>query len=553
MKRKWIFGILAVVMVFSIFSISQGADKFYYGAYKVCASLPYESPKLGELKDSLRFNIVEAWNLNQDNIHFLANNSLQALAYEPHDTNSPSNWSVISHYTLWEAEGFPGSNWNLRYNGGTLVDDASASGGKAMAFAPPDLPHLIQWGPTYHQEREYRPGQLIEYKAEFRLQYTLYIPRGAMAPRPPGAPVCSIMVVDRGTILKAKTLYPSDLGVGYKKKILDYTVPEWNQIEFQIYWFGTGVLYVDYVKVYDNYRWQLIEQEGHPVAEQIKAYVNQSWVHTTLPDGDTVVYRWSMRDQPGYIDCYEPYAYIDSLLKSNLPRIPGIQATCYFGDTNWIHDYLIRSEPVQYMIDAYPLGEEDTTESNIQQSLNWLTDNYNYNKRKAESLDKDFWVVVQAHLYAEVKKDSCKSDQGEIEYDDTIYCTGLKDPGPNEIRVLSFLPLCYGADAVMYYAIPLGINYFEDPPILTTGLYDAIVDTPTAKWEEIKNFTGPRVEKLGPIIKDLTWLGACPDDSVGSFILRNGEPSYIYNIVPRNHHPAYVEVGFFRDSLSGDD
>jgi hypothetical protein len=87
---------------------------------------------------------------------------------------------------------------------------------------------------------------------------------------------------------------------------------------------------------------------------------------------------------------------------------------------------------------------------------------------------------------------------------------------------------------------------------LGTGLYDPPQwgDSSTAKWRELKNFTAPRMDKLGPIIKDLTWLGACSGDSVGSFILRNDSSSYIKNIVPKNHYPPYVQVGFFKDKVN---
>jgi hypothetical protein len=86
--------------------------------------------------------------------------------------------------------------------------------------------------------------------------------------------------------------------------------------------------------------------------------------------------------------------------------------------------------------------------------------------------------------------------------------------------------------------------------VLVLGLYESLKDTPTDMWREIKDFRGPRMETLGPVFNQLDWQGACSDDSVGSFILRNLEPSYITNIVPQNHYPPYVEVGFFKD---GDD
>jgi hypothetical protein len=411
MKQKLIFGTLAVLMVFSIFSISRGADKFYYGSWGGNPERDFPF-----IKDSLRFNIVNT-DVHSSTVDSFVNHSLRAMVGNygcgSTDEYSPYRQAGQSHYTLWEAEGWDGSYFNLSYNGGEVVNDPYASGGKAVKFTGPGTPRLIQWGPTYSQERG-DPANPIKYTAEFRLKlfYSLYQPRGGRLPTPGQEFVCCIMVVDTvsDSILKADTLckgeFPSD--GSYKIFTLaDYTVPVWNQIEFQIYWFALPVAIdfrIDYVKVYDQNGWDLIENPTHYVANQIKAYVDSPWVHTTLPDGDTVVYRWYMRDQPEYIDCYKPFAYIDSLLKLNLPHIPGAQFTCHYSDTIRIHEYLLRSHPEEYMVDAYVFHADDTTESNIQQSLNLLTDNYNYNKRTADSLDKDFWVAVRAHLYAELKK-----------------------------------------------------------------------------------------------------------------------------------------------------
>ena len=104
MRTKWILMILAVVMIWLIFSISQAADKFYFGSYG------------GEehaymLKDSLKFNIVRAMTPSFY-IDSLASHGVRAIVLDG-DLNSPSHWSWISHYTLFEAEGFPGSNVNL--------------------------------------------------------------------------------------------------------------------------------------------------------------------------------------------------------------------------------------------------------------------------------------------------------------------------------------------------------------------------------------------------------------------------------------------------------
>jgi hypothetical protein len=319
MKAKWFFRTLTVVMLALIFSISQGADKFYYGSFHA----EYLLRKCPDFRDSLRFNIVFTRGLNENNIDSLAHDSLQGVAEQP-DFYSPTYQSCISHYTLWETEGLQGSYYQFSYNGGTLVDDTSASGGKAKRFSPFPGSRLIQWGPTYEQE----PGPAHYYTAEFCLKFisAIHLPnpnKGGGSP----IPVCSLMVVDTisHSILKDTTLYRSDfVGGGYKTFTLkDYSVPQNNRIEFQIYLFGAldaVYFYVDYVKAYDDNGNRLMSGQ---MDQDIKTYVNQDWVHTTIPGtGDTVVYRWYLRDQPHYIDCYQPFTYIDSLLRSiNTERV----------------------------------------------------------------------------------------------------------------------------------------------------------------------------------------------------------------------------------------
>jgi hypothetical protein len=535
MRSRLMFMIAVALMICSVAVIGRGSEKLYYGGFHVQA-LP---DKFQEMKDSLRFNLVFGMNM-RDYIDSLANASLQVVIDQPHDTTSPSYWSLAAHYTMWEAEGFPGSNYGLHFSGGGLVEDTSASGGQAMKWRVPETTQKIQWGPGYYQEPEC-DQEPIEYTAEFRLKFVsgLYQPppiRGGSAP----APVCSIMVVDvaHDTVLKVMTLNKNHFSGGVYKSLYltNYNVVSNNSIEFQIYLFGTTeavYFYVDYVKVYDQAGYELVYQGAHD--QEIINYVNQSWTTTRMASGDTfVIHRWYMKDEPGSIDCYAPYAYIDALLQDSTPYIPGAQWFNKFSDTNMLHDYLLRSNPVEYMIDIYPFRWDDSP-SNYQTRLNGPITDYYEGKLTAESHDKDFWVAVQAHIRGRLKVSTC-SDTFPAEYEyppgsDSIWCCSYRDPTPNEIRLQTFLCMCYGADAVMYYKTPHTIVVRGDGTWLEAGLYDQLHHARTPKWDEVIGFTGPRVEKIGPIIADLAWQGACFHDTVGSFVLRNAQPSYIDSIV----------------------
>jgi hypothetical protein len=554
MKRKWIFGILTVLMICLILSLSQGADKFYYGSWggKPERDFPF-------IKDSLRFNIVVG-DAHSSTIDSFVNHSLRAMVGNwgcgATDQYSPYRQAGQSHYTMWEAEGLEGSYYKLRYNGGTLVNDAFASGGKAMQFGGPAPPRLIQWGPTYSQEPKDGAGYPIEYTAVFRLKYLLSSPRGAMVPKPPADSLCRIMVVDSGTVLNYMKIYKRDfpgMGGTYDTFTLEYTVPNGNQIEFQIYWFGNAVLYVDYVKVYDDFGRQLIDDTTHLVANQIKAYVNQSWVHTTIPEtGDTVVYRWFLEDQPGYIDQLQPARYVDSLLRVVSSERVGFQAICRYMDTTFMHEYFLRHDPEEYQVDIYPTyyWGRDSSGVRFQDSVSVFTKWLNTCKNQAEEQDKDLWVTIQTHFWGNqvADPDSC-SPGPAFPYGGNWYCSGLiRPPTGNEVRLQTFLALCYGADAILHFSYPSRIDSTDLNQLkLELGLYDHIADTTTEMWREIAHFTGPRMEKLGPVFHQLTWQGACSGDSVGSFILRNEEPSYIDSMVGTNPDSIYVQVGFFDD------
>jgi hypothetical protein len=530
-SRIWL--VLVAIFIFAA-DVSTGGD-FYYGGFHAQSVLE----KCPALKDSLKFNLVFLIDLDSSNIHYLRDDSLKGVA-EQGDQNSPTWWSGHSFYTLWEAEGFPGSRKGFTYQGGTQVCDPQAHpypcsgiGWNAIRFCNPSDSGIVQAGPDYWQYGLGDDPYLVDFNLKFSGDRSI-----------PAKQVCKIMVDANGSIIRDSTLVVQDFPLtGYKEFKLDYKLSDLRSTQFKIQWFGVESLYVDYVTVYNAQGLSLMRGEQDTV---LKNYVQQSWVDTS------VVYRWYMKDQPGSIDCYMPYAHIDTLLKSNYPYKPGAQFTCYFGDTNSIQEYLVRTDPIEYMVDAYPFGADDTIESNIQQSLNWLTDNYNYNKRKAEGLNKDFWVATQAHAVG-YRKTTPSCDSGLMQYEyppgsNTYYCLFLKDPTANEVRVQTFLAMCYGADAVMNYRASYYLDTINfQPPYFETGLYDQYRNMPTLKWAEIIDFTGPRVEKIGHIIKDMIWQGAGVCYNVTSI-----PGSFINTVKSTEFDSAWIETGFFKDGSNAD-
>lgn len=573
MKAKQIFGILAVLMICSIFSVSQGADRFYYGTYGGW-NLDFDFQCM---RDSLKFNMASR-EVDSSNIGYWAQYSLRAIPANWGDFYSPTRWSTQSHYTMWEAEGLLGSNFGFDYTGGRLVLDDSASGSRAWLFEPfRDPAGLIQTGPNYDQEPCYVPGsdsllygRAIEYTAEFRLKSPLtYEPRSGG----PSPPICILKVVGKNTVgidtvLAHKVVYKSDFWnfYGYKTfKIEGYTIfntedlTDQNPIQFQIYWYGNRKLYIDYVKVYDENGKELIIEKRYD--QDIMGYVSQDWVHTIIPEtGDTVIYRWALRDEPGSIDLFEPARYIDSLLREKSSERVGFQAFNKWKDETFIHEYFLRQNPQEYHVDIYPTRwwAPDSSGEAFQQGVDSLTEYLRRSRQEAENREKDLWLTIQAFYFGWeiLPGDTCAP--GCSLYIDTTdidtagwYCYDLKrPPTPNELRLQTFLALCYGADAILNYCYNSWKEYHpglhgNGKYNVTLGLWDYWHNRPTLRWREIKNFTGPRVEALGSVFHQLTWQGACFYDSVGSFALLNGDSSYIDSIVGRDPDSTYVQVGFF--------
>ena len=555
MKANWIYIILSFLIGCSTFSISQGAGRFYYGTYS-----GHEGQNFPFISDSLKFNIVYD-SISIDNVQLYVNNSLRAIVSN-HAEGTPAYYATYSHYTLWDPESYQESYFHLTPIGGDTVLDASAYGGKAMYFNhPPDSAGFIQTGPGYDQELG-SSSNPIQYTAEFRLKSPLYFPN-VMSGKSGSGPVklCRLMVVGNGQVLGDSTVYGREFNNfnGYKSYKITYHATQ-NHIEFKIYWYGNRQLYVDYVKVYDYSGNRLMTGQ---VDQAIKDYVSQSWVHDyRLTNGDTVVYRWFLVDEPYYIDCFEPSRYIDSLLREKSTERVGFQVFNQWG-SDLEHEYFIRQNPKEYSIDIYPtrwwLGE--TTGATYQNGIDTYVHHLNAEKQKAIEEGKDFWVTIQGHYYGKLSPDSFCVDT--LDYplwvSDSLvpgvtypgwYCYYLKrPPTPNEVRFQTFLALCYGANSILnycYYTYNHPVPEYGGDTILNFGLYNDLVNQPTDRWREIKNFTSPRVVKLGPLLNQLTWEGACFGDSVGDFYLRNGPHSYIDSIVGIIHPDStYVQVGFF--------
>jgi hypothetical protein len=541
MKAKLIMCILTVLIICWIFFISYGADRFYYGTSWVDPERDFPL-----VADSLYFNIVRA-NADSATIDSFANYSLRALVSNPDDEYSPYKWASQSHYTLWEAEGYPGSYYGFTYAGGSKVWDPYASGDTAMLFSVSEHDSgLIQTGPGYNQERKNPLGQDIEYTAEFQLKSPDY--------SPPHDTVCILMVVGKGGVLADSVIFSSQFtdSLLYEVFEIHYYATQ-DSIQFQIYWMGNRTLYIDYVKAYDDNGWQLVDQGWHN--QGIMDYVSEDWVHTTLANGDTVVYRWYLQNEPWYVDLLEPARYIDSLLREKSTERLGYQIVGGYSDETFIHEYFLRHDPEQYFVEIYPTQYWGLwySGSDFQAGVDSFTMWLNNCKNQAEDYEKDFWVTIQTHFWGNEVADSLSCQYGPaFGYGEKWYCSKtLRAPTGNEVRLQTFMALCYGVDAISHFNYSSWID--DSNPSqwrLRLGLYDHIADTPTEMWYEIAHFSGPRVELLGPKFQELTWQGAGFYEDVSTIT-----GSFIDSLKPAPGESllaTYVEIGFFKDDADTD-
>jgi hypothetical protein len=531
----------------------QAAGTFHYGTSWVDPNR--EETDFPFLRDSLGFNIVRAY-ANSCTIDSFAKYSLSAMVSNCDDEYSPFKRASHSHYIVWEPERYPESNYQLEYEGGTMVDDSHASGGKAMLFDPlrGDKPGTIQEGPWYPQQ--YLDGMHpIQYHARFRLKSPLSNPRKSRGGSYPDSLICFLKVLGDSETLAKDTVYCSDFQyyLGYKDFELTYEASK-NPIEYQIYWTGNRLLYVDCVKVYDNNGWDLVEDSTHTAPEQIQTYVDSAWVHTTFPStDDTVVCRWYLQDEPWYIDVLEPARYIDSLLREVSPERVGYQIVNQYTDDVFVEEYFLRHDPQEYFVDIYPTrywglyftGEE------FQQGVDSFTTRLSLCKNRADEQEKDLWVTIQTNFWGDQVPDQSSCAFGPAyDYDGKWYCSPLlRPPTGNEVRLQTFLALCYGANSILHFNYGSFIDT-GNPDLwkLRLGMYDHMADTTTEMWREIAHFSSPRAQVLGPVINELAWLGGCLHDTVGSFVLRDQEASYIDSIVGTDPESTCVQVGFFEDA-----
>ena len=140
-------------------------------------------------------------------------------------------------------------------------------------------------------------------------------------------------------------------------------------------------------------------------------------------------------------------------------------------------------KPNELLMDSYPLADWANDYDSLQIQLSNYASIVEAAKKTAVRNDIPFWIAVQSF-----------SD------------SGWREPTPNELRELVWLPLTYGAQGIFYFRY----NYIGGQG---NGLID-INDNPTSLYYEVQKINA-QLNALSPILLNLKWIGSANSKMIG--------------------------------------
>lgn len=358
---------------------------------------------------------------------------------------------------------FSGGQWSIyeaestcfTHQLGALVNDPSASGGKAWAVSTTGT-GWFQIGPWTDEQFVYWTDSLVYY-AYFKLKTNDNTGTNA---------VCTLYVrkaTETDTIVKAKRAIKgqafSQTGV-YEEFLVSFKMDrhEAGTIDYSIRYMGTNdSLYGDNVDVRDAVADSLKNGDFTYFIQQIAGYYKLK----------PAMFRYYMWDEP-QLDQFWASKEVNWLLKSEDENRGGIQAITKEGVLN---TYLGSVKTDELIIDRYPFLGKDRWEgrtpedsgSLFQERIDWYCD-YLAEARNAVKLHpgKNFWLSSQA--FGHDRTDSQWT--WKPEWNDSIPFEDegrFREPTPRELRCMVWLGLAYGAKGICHFLYPSGHDILYDP------------------------------------------------------------------------------------------
>jgi hypothetical protein len=527
MKRDLILLVLALFVAVGIATAAQ--QQFMFGVWSGGVSDAQLPQYTQMLSNTLHFNTLLGHCYKPEQLQAYTAAGLKAISANDWQWDSTvTYWPRIysdAAYSIFESEGTDIGLCHLVYRGGEQVQFGSA---KCQHFAAVGhrVDSLIQTGPEvpfqcgYCQTAWYYP-QHQRKGADSLYHYTAGL-RFKLGPRPPEAQNDTIAVFyiyrfdspdesypgQNDTLIEQQPVYILNSAFGDAAtdfETIDLTNYHYNNtvdvgdrstryacfISYQVRWYGTRDIYIDQVKVSDEYGkefWETLPNETEPrgfqnLRSQAAAYYGNS----------PTVLGWYQSDDASMMENR------DNVL--SVRRVDSLLGAWYPGKKGFVPaygvDYLSLASYSNISFQWYPIFKtlHSSSESSDPLSLQigWDIAIPALLSMKELALDKGVpcYPLIQGF-------------EGE---NGVTGDSGWRRPTAGENLCQVNLALAYGADGLWYWKYYGADGSLED---YTDGLVDGgdiFADT-TTTWSEIKNVIGPYIDKMGPIFASLNWKHA---------------------------------------------
>jgi parallel beta-helix repeat protein len=299
-------------------------------------------------------------------------------------------------------------------------------------------------------------------------------------------------------------------------------VAKWQQLDYRVYWYGGYDLWVDRVHMYNYLGEAAFNFDPDSVEAGFSRY-NQ-WINSDNH------YRFYPADEPKAIK-FELHRWFDDYSTSVPPGHPGNAVIQNYSGYPWL--YAAEVQRPELFLDYYPFfGDVDSASegaNSVQFALSAFITAMTPYASATKVNGKDFWMLVQG---------------GAVR--DTAGNYILRNPQATEIRAQVWLALAHSAKGIGYFlyaGFHLGNEWYEGLVEWndTTERYE-----PTYRWYAVKDIhTG--IDTLASALLSLGWQGAgvCYDAS-------SIPGSFIESVQSAEFDSAWIEAGFFKDSVNTD-
>ena len=508
MKQNLLVAMLIVLLV-AVGARASDSTFFMFGVWSGSPHGATMGEHLTMLHDTLHMNtVLEDCVTNEDLEQY--SNPLRPLKvivsnqwYSATGMNAYLRLYTLAPYAFFESEGTEFADTHLRYIGGS---DITIGEVKCHYFQtltnPPDSLMLIQTGPglegynTYNQLGWYPPQFMDTTYEPAHLQYKAFLrfrlgPRtGPVSSQPLAAfyaghygGIDEILHPKADTLITQTPVYLYDSqfdSVGTDFIWSDTLKYQWNNtiddsakyqkigdVMFNVKWSGKRDIYIDKVKLMDNYGKWLWE-------DTVVSFRNISDFVTRFYDTSSTVLGWYLQDdQDKRTNCNNVYSArrVDSLLTNRFSHKPG-----FVVPAGWSNDYISIASYSNVSFFSYQINTWTNTSSDgpydstsLQQAWDTHTSYLANMSELAQSKDIKPYATLQAFAHWDARR-----------------------PTPEENLCQVNLALAYGMKGILYWRY---------------GAYDGWEDSNgrTPFWWSVHDTVGPYIEKMGPIFASLEW------------------------------------------------